>query len=93
MLSEEQKQEYWADQIEQWQASGKSAAAWCREQKLVYHQFFYWKKRLAPKEEAFVELEEPADTGITLEIGQIRIEVTSNFDLKTLERLIRVLQP
>lgn len=40
------KQTGWAKRIEAWQASGQSAAAFCRSRGLAYSQFVYWQRVL-----------------------------------------------
>ena len=37
----------WEQHVSAWQASDLSAAAYCREHALVYHQFYYWRQKLA----------------------------------------------
>lgn len=39
----------WQQHIADWQQSGLSQAAFCQSQKLSYHQFIYWRQKLAPK--------------------------------------------
>lgn len=38
------KRDYWYEQYQQWQASGLSAAAYCRQSELSTPSFYYWKK-------------------------------------------------
>lgn len=40
------KKREWACKIDQWSQSGKSAKAWCRENKVVYTTFIGWRDRL-----------------------------------------------
>lgn len=52
------KQE-WTDKIDDWQASGLSIAAWCRQHDDTYYRFLYRRRRLEPqrpKSGGFVEL-------------------------------------
>ena len=37
---------FWQHHIVQWQVSGLSQAAYCRQQDLCSHQFSYWKRQL-----------------------------------------------
>ena len=37
----------WRQYIEQWRNSGLSQQAFCRDRNLGYHQFHYWRKKLA----------------------------------------------
>jgi len=93
-LTEEQKQE-WKKRIEQWCASGKSAAEWCRENEIGYHKFLHWRNRFSPKKDpkpktAFVELpEDKSDlAGITIEYKDFDIRLSKRFDHSTLQSLI-----
>jgi len=38
--------DFWKTQITQWQASGLKQRAYCRQHKLDYHRFGYWKRKL-----------------------------------------------
>ncbi|EAZ98513.1 IS66 family insertion sequence element accessory protein TnpA [Marinobacter sp. ELB17] len=40
----------WQQHITDWEASGVSGSAYCKQQSLVYHQFVYWRQKLAPTE-------------------------------------------
>jgi hypothetical protein len=40
----------WQQRITDWQVSGVSGSAYCKQQSLVYHQFFYWRQKLTPTE-------------------------------------------
>ena len=33
----------WQQHITDWQVSGVSGSAYCKQQSLVYHQFVYWR--------------------------------------------------
>jgi len=37
---------FWQNHLTQWQSSGLSQAKYCRQHKLVSHQFSYWKCKL-----------------------------------------------
>lgn len=45
-MSEENKQQEWAERLKAQQASGQSAAAFCREHGLTEWAFSYWKRKL-----------------------------------------------
>jgi len=38
----------WQQHITDWEASGVSGNAYCKQQSLVYHQFVYWRQKLTP---------------------------------------------
>ncbi len=37
---------FWDQTLSDWQASGLSGAAFCKEQSLSYHRFVYWRGKL-----------------------------------------------
>ena len=53
----------WQQHITEWKASGVSGSAYCKQQSLVYHQFVYWRRKLAPTEDSLEQ--EQAVTGFT----------------------------
>jgi hypothetical protein len=36
----------WQQTLSDWQASGLSGAAYCKQESLVYHRFVYWRQKL-----------------------------------------------
>lgn len=36
----------WQQTLSDWQESGMSGAAFCKQQSLSYHQFVYWRRKL-----------------------------------------------
>jgi len=44
--------EFWQKTVSDWQASGLSGMAYCKQQALTYCRFVYWRKKLAPPESA-----------------------------------------
>lgn len=42
-----QREAFWQQQLFDWQDSGLSGAAFCSRQNLSYHQFTYWRRKLA----------------------------------------------
>jgi len=53
----------WQQHITDWQATGVSGSAYCKRQALVYHQFVYWRRKLAPTEDSLEQ--EQSTTGFT----------------------------
>jgi hypothetical protein len=42
--------------VTDWETSGVSGNAYCKQQSLTYHQFFYWRRKLAPTEDCAISL-------------------------------------
>jgi len=43
---------HWQQQVDAWKNSGLSQVAFCKQQKLVYHRFIYWKLKFAGSSQA-----------------------------------------
>jgi len=41
-----QRQDYWAIELQQWIESGSSGLQYCKENRLSYNRFAYWRKKL-----------------------------------------------
>lgn len=93
-----EKRAEWAERLRRQKESGRGVVKWCQENEVSYHQFTYWKGRLAPtpsmlKQSAFSELPgRPEKTGIAIECPGVRIELAQNFDLKALKQCLRMLK-
>tara|TARA_R110000823_G_scaffold175164_2_gene307777 strand:- start:744 stop:1064 length:321 start_codon:yes stop_codon:yes gene_type:complete len=53
----------WQQHISDWQATGLSGSAYCKQQSLTYHQFVYWRQKLTSVED--YSKPAPAATGFT----------------------------
>ena len=51
-MSPTERAHVWQHHIADWQASGVSGSVYCKQQSLVYHQFVYWRQKLAPTEDS-----------------------------------------
>jgi len=89
------QQTNWPELINNFQESGLSAAAWCRENNLKPHQLYYrldkanGKKQAEPK---WLALDEPEVSTIIINIGPATIEVNPGFDPALLAAVVRTLQ-
>ena len=93
---------FWSEKLAHWQMSGKNGAQWCREQKLSYQYFTYWKKELLVEHNPtkiasqFSELiDEPSEnegSGIKIQYEELVLRVDVDFDGETLRRLILLLR-
>jgi hypothetical protein len=46
-----ERAQVWQRHITDWQVSGVSGSAYCKQQSLVYHQFVYWHQKLTQTED------------------------------------------
>lgn len=91
----EELRRQWAERLEDWKASGLSIAAWCRQRGEREARFQYWRDKLKPEERIkFVEVKERPrrDTGIVLEVGKVKVQLSCDFDPATLKRVVALLQ-
>ena len=49
-MNSQERQQFWQQYIDAWQASDLSGAAFCKQHDLNYAQFNYWRKKLLPIE-------------------------------------------
>ena len=81
----------WSEKIHK-KASGKSIAAWCREEGVSYTVFLYWHKRLQEQKPSQIEvkrssfLECPHDSDVWVEIilEGAKLTLSKNFDRASL---------
>jgi len=45
-MNNQERTLYWQQQLDDWQRSGLSGAAFCKRQTLSYHRFIYWRHKL-----------------------------------------------
>ena len=94
----QERRAFWQEHLVQWQASGMTQVAYCRQHGLNRDQFGYWKKRLlsarlpdaAP---GFIAVQ-MASAGATLTVvlnERLRVEVYPGFDPVTLRAVIQAL--
>ena len=100
-MTQSEKAEFWQELINEQQKSGQSVAAFCRDWNLTECKFHYWKRRLKRLAEPniqqtkFVELDftEPptiSNSGITLRLNNLEIDLANNFDAECLRRVLDV---
>jgi hypothetical protein len=93
----------WAEKIEKWKLSGKSAQAWCRENQVIYTTFMGWRKRLEINKSSkiirkssaqFIELKDQpkAQPEISLEYNGVIIHLKGEFDSSLMKKCLAVLR-
>ena len=92
-MTKDEKMEHWANVFAKQVNSGMSTAAFCRDKGIATSKFYYWRKRLAPTKDGFVQLQCADDQGSGVSIRRDGWEVTvsKNFDASTLQRVLRTL--
>jgi hypothetical protein len=93
--SAEKKQE-WQNIILRQRQSGLSINRWCQENHIATSVFYYWQKKLFPKQplsrSSFTELAEEKQTGFTIEYGDFQIHFDPQFDSSSLKRFLNTLR-
>ena len=44
-MTQQERVQFWHQQIDAWQMSGLSGQAFCKQHDLAYHRFVYWRKK------------------------------------------------
>ena len=105
MKHSELRQE-WEQRLAEFSASGQTAKAWCEQNQIKPHQFFYWQRRLRSVESdaasqpvRWMSLDydfQPTtlETGskISVQIGRASIQIEKGFDPDLLLEVARLLQ-
>ena len=86
----------WSARLSAWRISGKSGAAWCRDNAIDYDQFKYWQKKLMRpvqhvKFGQFIPLE-IASTPLRIECNGVYLHISSGFDHALLREVVSVLR-
>ena len=101
-MTREERRTHWREIIEQQEASGMNAAAFCREHNVNLSRFYHWRRRLKQDSVGgFLELSsDPPSSrpglttaGILIHMnGDVCIELAPDFDSVTLQRAVHVLR-
>jgi hypothetical protein len=91
IMRKSEKHKYWSSIIAKWKMSNQNGQQWCREQKIVYPTFCYWKKRLldsAIEPISFEELktDEPSSV-FMLQWKEVSIAIPQEIGVSSLEIL------
>ena len=95
------RREKWAELIELHRDSGMTVSAFCEEMEIHPTSFYAWRKRLGESSaeiqaDDFVEVEIKAEckreSGIQLEMSDVRVHIDPGFDQQTLRQLMSVLR-
>ncbi len=92
---------FWTDNIEAWQQSNLTQAAYCQKYDLLVHRFGYWKRKLTeaekhlPEAHGFVQVNSMPTCHSSLSVqlpNQFRIEVIDSDNLFLVKQLTELLQ-
>lgn len=100
----EQKHLLWKERISEYESSGLSVPAWCKEQQIPAHQMRYWLRKFRDAEtnhsksdkaaSRWVELDTPRLTptsGVSLRVGSVVLDIQQGFDRQLLVEVVQVL--
>lgn len=87
-------------QVCDYRASGKTAAAWCAENDLNIHTLRYWLTKCNReattdhKQETFIELKQASanEVPVIVKLGTVSIELYSGFQAETLREAITAIR-
>jgi hypothetical protein len=93
------RMEEWNKRISDFRASGQSMKSWCEENKVTPRRMYYWMSKLNTKKVTGdsitwmpIAINEPAECGLKIQIGQAVITVKPGFDQRLLVDVIRVIK-
>ena len=96
----QERRAFWQEHLAQWQASGLTQVAYCRQHGLHRNQFGYWKKRLLSARSpdaapGFIAVQMvSAGAALTVVLHErLRVEVRPGFDPATLRAVVQALSP
>jgi hypothetical protein len=86
----------WSARISAWQSSGKSGAAWCRDNGIGYYQFQYWRDKFRQSRQQgtngqFVALK-IASPSLRIECNGTYLHVSPGFDPLLLREVVSALR-
>jgi transposase-like protein len=102
-MSSNQLRILWEQRLAEYETSGLSANAWCREHSIKVNQFFYWRRKLQSDQKERpvkwlplgLELSKQANPNtnhITVHIEQASIEVKKGFDQQLFCEIVQILR-
>lgn len=97
-MTKDEQREFWKEVLQLQADSGLTIKAFCDQEGLAVHQFYYWRKRLDDAVEqvdtSFVAVEFTDESVECLPVsvysGQLRVEVVPGFCASTLRRVLEV---
>ncbi|MCG9969557.1 transposase [Pelotomaculum terephthalicicum JT] len=95
----------WEQRLAEYESSGKSIVAWCKERAVRENQFYYWRKKLRTGQTEKVQPVKwlslelplckqaiPAGDSINICVRQAIVEIRKGFDHHLLREIVQVLQ-
>jgi hypothetical protein len=94
----QQIRNFWEHHLEQWQKSGLSQLAYCREHQLKPNRFYYWRRRILKPQTrvSFLPVKLPMDTPPKPQLVRIlmpngcALELEGRDEPEQLERLVKM---
>jgi hypothetical protein len=87
----------WSEKIHKQMASGKSIAAWCREEGVSYSGFLYWHKRIQKpislsqvERSSFIECPQDSEVWIDIILEGAKLSLSKNFNRASLLFCLRL---
>lgn len=86
----------WSEKIDRQIQSGKSIAAWCKEQAISYNTFLYWYNKLQKsassqdQEKAFIECPQDSELWMEIHLEGAKLILSKNFNRASLLFCLRV---
>jgi transposase-like protein len=102
-MANDELRKKWEARISEFKASGQSGAAWCAENNVNLHQFYYWVRQFKSsnsvdvKTSKWLSLEisnqsQDLTSNLLVRIGEVTIEVKPDYNPDLLLNVIRTLR-
>ena len=93
----------WEQRLAEYQDSGKTIKAWCKEQSIRENQFYYWRRKIRIEKVEdnqaikwlsinLADSSTSTSNSIAVHVGQMTVEVKSGFDHNLFREILKVLQ-
>ncbi|OVE81295.1 hypothetical protein BVY04_03535 [bacterium M21] len=97
-MTNDEQREFWKEVLQLQADSRLTIKAFCEQEGLAVHQFYYWRKQLVDVvqqvDTPFVAVEFAGESGqyppISVYAGELRVEVVRGFCASTLRRVLDV---
>lgn len=101
MNEKEQYRKLWKERLKDFDKSGLTIKAWCKENQLKVHQFYYWRKKFNAEQTPSITLvpidltqmnnQTIQDSTMKIHVGSINLEIHSGFNPSQLKEVMKVL--
>ena len=99
-ITNKEKRELWQQRVQDFLSSGQTAKSWCEENGFPYNQLNYWLRKLRSADSVpaldsprwvHMDTAQSLNSGVSLRIANVDLEIKSGFDRQVLTDVILAL--